>query len=178
MDAGSEIMFVESCVERGIPVQAYFPVPEAPYVRDFVSPGGEQWVERFYRMRNHPLVDEYYQPDCVGLPKAGDNVHERNNRWALYSSLTRGIDSVRLIAVWDGKGELSRDLDARLVKHMVDLMRDTGGIVEQIHPGKLGPRPEMPDLPGVSPTAPTNTVSGTSVNGHRKNPKSASRKKK
>jgi len=137
MDAGSEIIFVESCVERGIPVHAYFPSAEAPYVRDFVSPGGEQWVERFYRMRNHPLVDEFYQPDQVGLPKDGDNVHERNNRWALYSSLLRGIDKVRLIAVWDGKNEASKDLDAHLVKHMVDLMRDTGGMVEHINPFKL-----------------------------------------
>jgi tetratricopeptide (TPR) repeat protein len=137
MDAGSEILFVESCAERGVPVQAYFPVPEAPYVRDFVSPGGEQWVERFYKMRNHPLVDEYYQPDCVGLPRAGDNVHERNNRWALYSALARGIDKVRLIALWDGKGEICKDLDARLVKHMVDLMRDTGGMIEHINPTKL-----------------------------------------
>ncbi|HMB22728.1 MAG TPA: tetratricopeptide repeat-containing protein, partial [Anaerolineales bacterium] len=48
MDAGSEIIFVECCAERGVPVQAYFPLPEAPYVRDFVSPGGEHWVERFY----------------------------------------------------------------------------------------------------------------------------------
>jgi len=137
MDAGSEIIFVELCAERGIPVQAYFPTPEAPYVRDFVSPGGEQWVERFYKMRNHPLVDEFYQPDRVGLPKEGDNVHERNNRWALYSALARGVDKVRLIAVWDGKSETPKDLDARLVKHMVDLMRDTGGMVEHINPAKL-----------------------------------------
>jgi hypothetical protein len=137
MDAGSEILFVECCAERGVPVQAYFPLFEAAYVRDFVSPGGEGWVERFYKMRNHPLVDEFYQPDCVGLPKEGDNVHERNNRWALYSALARGIDKVRLIAVWDGKGEVSKDLDARLVKHMVDLMRDTGGMIEHINPGKL-----------------------------------------
>ena len=137
MDAGSEIIFVESCAERGVPVQAYFPSAEAPYVRDFVSPGGEQWVERFYRMRNHPSVDEFYQPDQVGFPKEGDNVHERNNRWALYSALVRGIDKVRLIAVWDGKNEYTRDLDARLVKHMVDLMRDTGGIIEHINPFKL-----------------------------------------
>ena len=88
-------------------------------------------------MRNHPGVDEFYQPDCVGLPKQGDNVHERNNRWALYSALARGIDNVRLIAVWDGKNESARDLDARLVKHMIDLMRDTGGMVEQINPAKL-----------------------------------------
>src|SRR6185503_19823529 len=127
------------CVERGIPVRAYFPGTEAPYVRDFVSPGGEQWVERFYKMRNNPLVDEFYQPDQVGLPKDGDNIHERNNRWALYSSLTRGIDKVRLIAVWDGKMEISTDLDARLVRHMVALMLDTGGMIEQIKPFKLTP---------------------------------------
>lgn len=137
MDAGSEIIFVESCVERGVPVHAYFPFAEAPYIRDFVSPGGEEWVERFYKMRNHPIVDEFYQHERVGLPKENDNIHERNNRWALYSSLMRGIDKVRLIALWDGKNDMSEDLDVHLVKHMVDLMRDTGGMVEQINPTKL-----------------------------------------
>jgi hypothetical protein len=137
MDAGSEIIFVECCIERGVPVQVYFPLSEAMYVRDFVSPGGEQWVERFYKMRNHPLVDEFYQPDCVGQPKQDDNIHERNNRWALYSALTRGIDKVRLVALWDGKGEACKDLDSHLVKHMVDLMRDMGGMIEHINPMKL-----------------------------------------
>jgi len=137
MDAGSEIIFIESCVEREIPVQAYFPYAETAYIRDFVSPGGDGWVDRFYKLRNHPLVDEFYQPDHVGPPKEGDNVYERNNRWALYSSLIKGIDKVRLIALWDGKNEMSGDLDVRLIKHMVDLMRDTGGIVEQINPAKL-----------------------------------------
>ena len=136
MDAGSEILFVESCVERGIPVQVYFPMPEAPYVRDFVSPGGKTWIQRFYDMRNHRLVSEFYQPDNVGEPKEGDNIHERNNRWALYSSLARSIDKMRLIAVWDGKSETPKDLDARLVQHMVELMRQSGGIVEQIDPTK------------------------------------------
>ncbi len=167
MDAGSEIMFVECCADRGIPVQAYFPLSEAPYVRDFVSPGGEQWVERFYRMRNHLRVDEFYQPDCVGLPKEGDNVHERNNRWALYSALARGIDNVRLIAVWDGKSDLSKDLDVRLVKHMVDLMRDTGGMVEQINPGKLSQTIVLDPSAKVNPIpiAPIDTI--TSSNGKK-----------
>jgi hypothetical protein len=148
MDAGSEILFAECCVERGVPVQAYFPLFEGPYVRDFVSFAGEGWQERFYKLRNDPLVNEFYQPDCVGIPKEGDNVHERNNRWALYSALARGIDKVRLIALWDGKAEAPKDLDARLVRHMVDLMRDTGGIVEQINPTKLtqtGKRNTTPD---------------------------------
>jgi hypothetical protein len=54
-----------------------------------------------------PLVDNSINP-IVGA-KQGDDVHERNNRWAFYSALTRGIDKVRLIAVWDGKGETSKD---------------------------------------------------------------------
>jgi tetratricopeptide (TPR) repeat protein len=157
MDAGSELIFVEICADRGIPVQAYFPSPEAPYVRDFVSPGGEQWVERFYKMRNHASVDEFYQPDQVGLPKEGDNIHERNNRWALYSSLTRGIDKVRLIALWDGKNEQSKDLDGRLIKHMVDLMRDTGGQVEHINPEKLNAK-TLEEGAGLMQTESNNAV--------------------
>lgn len=137
LNAGSEIIFVECCVERGIPVQVYFPVSEASYVRKFVAPGGDQWVERFYRLKNHPLVNEYYQTENVGLPTGGDNRYARNNRWALYSSLVRGIDKVRLITLWRGKTGTSKDLDSNLVNHMTDLMRDTGGYVEQINPAKL-----------------------------------------
>ena len=90
-------------------------------------------------MRNHRLVNEFYQPEQVGLPKEGDDIHERNNRWALYSALARGIDKVRLIALWDGKGQSAKsyDLDVHLVKHMVFLMRDLGGIIEQVNPLKL-----------------------------------------
>jgi tetratricopeptide (TPR) repeat protein len=151
MDAGSEIIFVELCVERGIAVQAYFPVPEAPYVRDFVSPGGDQWIERFYRMRNHPLCDEFYQPDNVGAVKEGDSLHERNNRWTLYSALLRGIDKLRLIALWDGKTETTSDLDAQLVKHMVDLMRDMGGQVEHINSLKLSAEESALPAPEIAP---------------------------
>jgi hypothetical protein len=136
---GSEIIFAECCAERGLRVEAHFPLPEAAYIRDFVSPGGDNWVDRFYRIRNHPLVNELYQHEHVGEPRDGDDVFERNNRWALYSSLGRGIDRVRLIALWDGKPGRGRDLDVHLVKHMVDLMRETGGVIEQINPVKFLP---------------------------------------
>lgn len=55
----------------------------------------------------------------------------------MYSAQAYGIDNVRLIAVWDVKNEPSTDLDSRLVRHMVELMQDAGGRIEQIHPGKL-----------------------------------------
>ncbi len=137
LSAGTELIFAELCAERGIKVEAHLPLADASYVRDFVSPYGEKWVERFYKVRNHPLVDEKYQPEHLGAPKKGDDLYERNNRWALYSSLLMGTDKVRLIAFWNGKSTNEDDRDVRLVKYMVDLMRDTGGQIEQINPEKL-----------------------------------------
>jgi hypothetical protein len=137
LSAGSEIIFAEICAEKGVKVRAYLPLPESAYVREFVSPGGDAWVNRFYEIRNHPLVEENYQIENVGLPKAGDDPFERNNRWALYSSLGRGIDKVTLIALWNSHGgDRPKDLDARLVLHMIELMRDTGGAIEQISTAK------------------------------------------
>ena len=136
LSAGSEILFAEVCAEKGIKVKAYLPLPEAAYIRQFVSPGGDAWVDRFYKIKNHPLVDELYQIENIGLPKGGDDPYERNNRWALYSSLGHGIDKVTLIALWNTHGDKPKDRDARLVYHMIELMRDTGGSIEQISTSK------------------------------------------
>ena len=136
LSAGSEILFAEICAEKGIKVRAYLPLPESIYIRQFVSPGGDAWVDRFYKIKNHTLVEEQYQIESVGLPKGGDDPYERNNRWALYSSLGRGIDKVTLIALWNAHGDKPKDRDARLVYHMIELMRDTGGTIEQISTSK------------------------------------------
>jgi tetratricopeptide (TPR) repeat protein len=137
MSAGGDLLFIEACIERGVPVQTFMPLPEAAYVREFVSPAGEGWTERFYKARNHPLVDESYQSDHIGAVKPGDDLYERNNRWALYSALLRGMDKVRLIALWDDKSAKHTARDAHLARHMVHLMRDMGGQVESINPSKL-----------------------------------------
>jgi hypothetical protein len=136
LSAGSEILFAEICAEKGLKVKAYLPLAESAYIRQFVSPCGDVWVDRFYRIRNHPMVEEFYQVENVGLPKVGDDPYERNNRWALYSSLGRGIDKVTLIALWNSHGDKPKDRDARLVNHMIELMRDTGGSIEQISTAK------------------------------------------
>jgi len=140
MSAGGDLIFIECCMERGIPVKAHMPDDEANYVRQYVSPSGDNWVERFYNARNHHLVDEYYQHELIGEPRESDDPDERNNRWALYSALSRGIDNVRLIALWNDKSREQTHQDARLVQHMVELMRDTGGQVEIINPSKIAPR--------------------------------------
>jgi tetratricopeptide (TPR) repeat protein len=136
LSAGSEIIFAEVCAEMGICVKVYLPLPETAYIREFVAPGGDDWVDRFYKVRDHPLVDENYQSERIGLPKPDDDPYERNNRWALYSSLGRGVDKVRLLALWNGRSGRMKDRDARLVKHMVDLTRENGISVELINTSK------------------------------------------
>jgi hypothetical protein len=133
LSAGSEILFAEVCAEKGIHVNIHLPLPESKYIREFVSIAGESWVDRFYKICSHPDVDEFYQLEQVGLPKKNDDPYERNNRWALYSSLIRGISKATLIAVWNNIGGRAKDRDEYLTQHMVDLMRETGGKIEAIN---------------------------------------------
>ncbi|MDP1545202.1 MAG: TRAFs-binding domain-containing protein [Anaerolineales bacterium] len=133
LSAGSEIIFAEICAEKGIHVDVHLPLAESGYIREFVSPGGESWVDRFYKICSHPMVNEYYQLESVGNPKEDDDAYERNNRWALYSSLVRGTSKVTLIAIWNNVGGRAKDRDEQLTRHMVELMRETGGKIETIN---------------------------------------------
>ena len=133
---GGDIIFIEACLERKMTVEVHLPYSEPQYIKDNVTFAGDEWVERFYNLRNHPGVNLNFQLDHVGKPKADTSAYERNNRWALYSSLLHGIDRVRLIALWDGK-VTETDRDGLLVSHMVEEMRFVGGFVEHINTTKF-----------------------------------------
>ena len=138
LSAGSEIIFAEVCAEAGIKVKVFLPHTESAYIRKFVSPAGEAWVDRFYKIKNHPLVDEIYQIEHLGQPKDGDNLYERNSRWAVYSALGRvGVENMRMIAVANEFIGETKDRDILLTRYMIDLMRNVGGRVEEfINPSK------------------------------------------
>jgi tetratricopeptide (TPR) repeat protein len=136
--AGSEMIFAEVCAEAGIKVKVFLPHSESTYIRKFVTPAGEAWVDRFYKIKNHPLVDEIYQLEHLGQPKDGDNLYERNSRWAVYSALGRvGIENMRLIVVANEFTGDTKDRDVLLTRYTIDLMRNVGGVVEEpINPSK------------------------------------------
>jgi hypothetical protein len=136
LSAGSEIIFAEICAELGLQVNVHLPLSESKYIREFVSVGGEDWVDRFHKVCSHPNAIEYYQTEQVGQPKKNTDPYERNNRWALYSSLIRGVSKVSLLAVTNNVSGRSKDRDEYLTQHMVELMRDTGGKVESINTAK------------------------------------------
>lgn len=137
--AGGDLIFAECCLERGIPLKVYMPLPDADYVREFVGPCGEAWVERFYKVRSHPLLSQRYQAERLGPPRPNDDLYRRNNRWVMYSALGAGPENVRLIALYESKSVRATARDAALVHHMIELAREAGVQVEQINPVKLIP---------------------------------------
>ena len=90
-------------------------------------------MERFYQIRQHPRVTVHLQPDRVGPVPPGDNPYERNIRWALYSTLCYGIDRVRLIVLWDGKGGDGPGGTGYMVREV----RQLGGIVVHLDTTKF-----------------------------------------
>lgn len=134
---GGDIIFIEACLQRKLKVKVLLPFSEAEYIKEAVSFAGDEWVTRFYNLRNHPDVTICLQPDHIGPVKEGDNVYERNNRWALYSALIYGFDRVHLIALWDGRVSDAFDHDGQLVSHMVQEMRHRGGVVEHLNTTKF-----------------------------------------
>lgn len=126
---GGDILFLEACLERQMRIDVYLPFAPAEFVKQSVSFAGDDWVERFYQIKNHPLVKIHLQPEELGLVPVGENPYERNNHWALKSSLIYGIDRVRLIVLWNGEGGdgLGGTFD------MVKQVRQLGGNVQHLN---------------------------------------------
>jgi tetratricopeptide (TPR) repeat protein len=130
---GGDILFIEACLRREMAVEVYLPFPEATFIEESVSFAGNNWVERFYKIRRHPNVTFHLQPDRVGPVPRGDNPFARNNRWALNSTLCYGIDRVHLLVLWNGKGGDGPGGTA----HMVEEVRQLGGIVKHLNTTKF-----------------------------------------
>jgi tetratricopeptide (TPR) repeat protein len=125
---GSDILFAEACLRRNVRLEVYLPTEPASFIQESVSFSGDSWVERFYTILNSPNITVHLQPDRLGPVPGDDNPYERNNRWALYSTLMYDLKRVRLITLWNGQGGdgLGGTAD------MVAQVRQLGGIVEHI----------------------------------------------
>lgn len=125
---GGDIIFIEACLARDVRVESYLPFDVKDFIQDSVSFAGDEWVERFYNIVNHPNVSINLQPERLGPVPEGDNAYERNNRWALYSTLMYDINRVRLVVLWNGVGGDAPGGTG----DMVNQVRQLGGMVEHI----------------------------------------------
>ena len=130
---GGDILFLEACLKRQLKVSVYLPFEPGEFIKQSVSFAGDNWVERFYKIKNHPQVKIHLQQEQVGALPVGVDPFERNNRWALYSSLVYDIERIRLVVLWDGTGGDGPGGTGDMVKQV----RQLGGIVEHIDTTKF-----------------------------------------
>ena len=58
-------------------VEVLLPFSDAEFIKESVSFAGDEWVTRFYNIRNNPNVTFHYQVELVGPLPLGDNPFER-----------------------------------------------------------------------------------------------------
>jgi hypothetical protein len=129
--AGAEILFCETALGLGLPLDVHLPYEEERYIKDQIAPAGAAWTERYTQIRNHPLASIYIQDEWLGPPRPGSDPLRRNARWAFYSALAReSLPYLRGILLWDG-----RAVDGTygvVIKGVTDLLKGTGAITELI----------------------------------------------
>lgn len=130
---GGDILFIEACLTHQMRVQAYLPFAPTEFITQSVGFAGDDWIERFQRILDHPQVEIRLQPEELGAVPPDENPFERNNRWTLESSLRYGIDKLRLIVLWDGKGGDGQGGTFDMVKQV----RQLGGTVEHLDTTKF-----------------------------------------
>lgn len=101
---GGDILFLETCLDLGIPIRVALALPPDAFINESVQPA---WVSRFWKVAGN-------QPDILSqtkdlplwlAPKAQYNFWERNNHWLIGHALAAAT-AVTLIALWDGdKGD-------------------------------------------------------------------------
>jgi hypothetical protein len=112
--AGGDLLFLESCLARGVPVRVLLPFDEARFVRESVQPvaDGDAWVQRYaaLRLRLPEALRVLADSDGAGNP------FERCNAWLLASALAWGAERVRAICLWDGASGTAPGGTAQMVQ--------------------------------------------------------------
>jgi hypothetical protein len=78
---GSELLFIESCIELGAQVKLMLPLGRSDFVSQAVRFPGSDWEKRFYQLAACCEVIE--QPLRLGPTPAELDPFERNNVWCL-----------------------------------------------------------------------------------------------
>jgi hypothetical protein len=99
--AGSDILFDEAVLARGVPLRIYLPFDVPTFLEESVRFAGERWVERFHHVTARSEV--FLAPQVLGPRPEGKDPYERTNLWMLDEARRLGSD-VLFLCVWDGSG--------------------------------------------------------------------------
>jgi len=130
---GGDLIFAEACLQRGLQVEIRIPFDVPAFLRESVSFAGDQWRERFYKVKEHEKTGLLIMPEELGPVPQGGDPFSRTNLWMLYNAQAWGPERVHFICLWDGK---SGDGPGG-TKHMYDAVQQYLGRVHWIDTTKL-----------------------------------------
>ncbi|MGH7929447.1 MAG: TRAFs-binding domain-containing protein [Candidatus Binatia bacterium] len=130
---GGDLLFAESCLERGVGLDLRLPFDEPTFVQKSVAFAGDSWVERYFKVKSSNRTRTYLMPDELGPTPKNVNPYARNNLWQLYTSLSWGPDKVRFVCLWNRKGSDG----AGGTQHMYETVQKYAGRVYVLDTTKL-----------------------------------------
>ena len=68
----------------------------------FADPG-HRWERSFTQVTENPGSTVLVMPEELGPAPAGVSIHDRCNRWILYSALSQGLRRASFITLWNGE---------------------------------------------------------------------------
>lgn len=128
---GGDLLFTEACQSRGIDVRWMQPYPEPYFIENSVLIGGQNWRDRYLAAKDRLSTPIRCAPAELGAPPADAGpyyAYERCNLWLLYTALSSGLENMRLITLWNGRGGNGPGGTA----HMVDEVKRRSGRVDWI----------------------------------------------
>jgi tetratricopeptide (TPR) repeat protein len=103
--SGGDLLFAEACLERGMRVELRLARPENEFLAEsvtFADPD-HRWKRSFARVKENPATMALIMPEELGPAPRGVSVHDRCNRWILYTALSQGLSRAWFITLWNGE---------------------------------------------------------------------------
>lgn len=101
---GGDILFAETCLQRGINLQLLQPFDEGEFIENSVTPAAGDWLNRYQSISNAIQQPPLAAPTELGELPPNMNPYERCNLWLLDTALAYGAEKLTLICLWDGGG--------------------------------------------------------------------------
>lgn len=101
---GGDLLFTETCQQRGVQVQWLQPFDEPTFIQKSVVCHSETWLVRYQSAKAKLTTKIRSAPQELGPLRTGVDPYERCNLWLLTTAMSYGVRKVHFICLWDGGG--------------------------------------------------------------------------
>ena len=103
--SGGDLLFAEACLERGMRMELRLARTEPEFLAKsvtFADPD-HRWERSFEQVKDNKATTMFVMPQELGPAPESVSVHDRCNRWILYSALSMGLRKTFFVTLWNGE---------------------------------------------------------------------------